>query len=94
MPKEKVKPVTEFRLGCIKAVVWENHTQNNGKVHNVTISRLYKDGNQWKDSSSFGRDDLLLVAKVVDMTHTWICTQGRQQNGSQNHEQDSSQEGF
>jgi len=94
MPKEKVKPVTEFRLGCIKAVVWENQTQNNGKVFNVTISRLYKDGNQWKDSSSFGRDDLLLAAKVLDMTHTWVCSQGHQQNGSQNHEQDSSQEGF
>jgi hypothetical protein len=36
-------PVHEVRLGRIKAAVWENTTEN-GVRHNVTISRLYKDG--------------------------------------------------
>ena len=95
MPKEKVKPVTEFRLGCVKAVVWENPTPNNGKAYNVTVGRIYKDGNQWRDSSSFGRHDLPLLAKVVDMAYEWTFTQGRQQNGSQDGEQNgSSHEGF
>ena len=56
----------------------------------MTISRLWKDGAQWKDSTSFGRDDLPLLAKVADMVHTWIFTQNQDQNGSQNHEQDGS----
>ena len=30
----------------------------------VTLSRLYRDGGPWKSSDSFGRDDLLLAAKV------------------------------
>ena len=47
-------PVHEVRLGRIKAAVWENTTEN-GVRHNVTLSRLYKDGTQWKDSASFGR---------------------------------------
>ena len=38
----------------------------------MTFSRLYKDGNNWKDSTSFGRDDLPLLAKVADQAHTWI----------------------
>jgi hypothetical protein len=38
----------------------------------VTISRSYKDGDDWKETTSFGRDDLPLVAKAVDMAHTWI----------------------
>ena len=67
-------PVHEVRLGRIKAAVWENTTEN-GVRHNVTISRLYKDGNQWKDSSSFGRDDLPLVIKVADQAHNWIFHQ-------------------
>ena len=33
---------------------------------------LYPNGDKWKASDSFGRDDLPLVAKVVDMPHTWI----------------------
>ena len=54
-------------------VVWVNETEN-GLRHNVTISRLYRDEQQgqWKDSTSFGRDDLPLVAKVADQAHSWI----------------------
>ncbi|MCR9294826.1 MAG: hypothetical protein NXI32_19065 [bacterium] len=65
------KPVHEIRFGRIKAAIWENDTQN-GTRHNVTVSRIYKDADQWKDSTSFGRDDLPLVAKVVDQAHSWI----------------------
>jgi hypothetical protein len=73
--KTKARPVKEFRLGRIKAAVWENATQN-GPRHNVTVSRIYKNGDQWKDSGSFGRDDLPLVSKVADLAHTWIHTEG------------------
>ena len=67
-------PVHEVRLGRIKAAVWENTTEN-GVRHNVTICRLYKDAEKWKDSSSFGRDDLPLVMKVADQAHDWIFNQ-------------------
>lgn len=74
-PADKNRPVHEVRLGRIKAAIWENDTQN-GTRHNVTVSRLYKDGDAWKDSNSFGRDDLPLVAKVADLAHTWIFSHG------------------
>ena len=73
------KPVHEVRLGTIKAAIWANDTQV-GVRHNVTFSRLYKDGESWKTSDSFGRDDLLILAKVADQAHTWICQIG--QNGN------------
>ena len=65
------KPVHEIRLGCIKAAIWANETQV-GIRHNVTVVRLYKDGDNWATSDTFGRDDLPLLAKVADMAHTWI----------------------
>ena len=66
------KPIHEIRLGRIKAAVWENETEN-GVRFGVTLSRLYKNGkDEWKDSTSFGRDDLPLVEKVCHMTHLWI----------------------
>lgn len=74
MSSAKTRPIHEVRLGRIRAAIWENDTQN-GTRHNVTVSRLYKDGDQWKDSTSFGRDDLPLVAKVVDQAHSWIFEQ-------------------
>jgi hypothetical protein len=70
------KPVKEIRLGRIKAAIWENETAN-GSRHNVKVVRLYKDGEEWKDSDSFGRDDLLVVGKVLDMAHTWIFEHGQ-----------------
>ncbi len=74
---EKTRPVHEVRLGRIRAAIWENETQN-GTRHNVTVSRLYKDGDEWKDSTSFGRDDLPLVAKVADQAHSWIFGLGQE----------------
>ncbi len=72
MPQQtKQKPVHEVRLGAVKAAIWENQTDN-GTRFNVTVSRIYKDGEQWKSTDSFGRDDLLLLGKVVDQAHTWI----------------------
>ena len=69
--KQKTRPVHEVRLGVVKAAIWANDTDN-GVRHNVTVSRIYKDGDEWKDSTSFGRDDLPLVAKVCDKAHDWI----------------------
>jgi hypothetical protein len=77
IPMPKQKPVHEIRLGRIRAAIWENNTQN-GTMHSVTITRLYKDDSGWKDSTSFGRDDLPLVAKVADLVHTWIFQQNQE----------------
>ena len=77
---EKVRPVHEVRLGRIKAAIWENETQT-GLRHNVTVQRIYKDGDDWKTSDSFGRDDLPLIQKVADLAHTWIYEQA-QENGA------------
>ena len=74
--QNKPRPIHEVRLGHIKAAVWRNETEV-GVRYNATFSRLYKDGDQWKSTESFGRDDLLLLAKVANHTHSWICTQNQ-----------------
>lgn len=71
MENEKTKPVGEVKFGSIVASIWKNESKN-GAYYNVTISRLYKDGDNWKRSENFGRDDLLTVAKAADLAHTRI----------------------
>ena len=68
---DNAKPVHGIRLGRIRAAIWENDTAN-GARHAVTFERLYKDDGEWKQTKSFDRDDLLVVAKVADLAHTWI----------------------
>jgi len=75
----KQKPIHEVRLGAIKAAVWKNDTQN-GVRYNTTFSRLYKDGEEWKTTDSFGRDDLLVLAKVADRAHSWIHEQSQEED--------------
>lgn len=74
----KTKPLHEMRLGSIKAAIWKNET-NNGPRYNATFSRLYRDSDEWKSADSFGRDDLLVLAKVADQAHSWICEQSQQE---------------
>jgi hypothetical protein len=69
---EKKKPVHEIRLGKVRAAIWENETDGGAIRYSVSFSRLYKDSEQWKDSSSFGRQELLLLVKVADLAHTFL----------------------
>ena len=70
------KPVHEIRLGAVKAAIWANETKH-GLRNAVTFQRVYKDGDEWKTSDSFGRDELPLLMKVADLAHTWIYQEGR-----------------
>ena len=74
------KPVAEIRLGSIKAAIWRNEAENVVR-HNVTFQRLYKEGDKWKRTQNFSRDDLLVLAKVADLAHTRIYQ--LQQEGQQ-----------
>ena len=74
-PYRPEKPVHQVRMGLIRAAIWAN-VNAGGTWYNVTFARLYKDGgNEWKSSDHYGRDDLLLLAKVADRVHSWIFQQ-------------------
>ena len=70
-PAPKNQPVHEVRLGGIKAAIWQNQTEA-GLRYNVTFERLYHQEGEWRSTTSFGRDDLLLLRKVADLAHSWI----------------------
>ena len=66
-------PIKTLRLGRIKAAVWENGADQRA-FFNVTFARTYMDEEKrFHDTDSFGRDDLLLLAKLADQAHTFIC---------------------
>ena len=70
------RPVHEIRLAQIRASIWTNQASGSRRWYSVSISRVYRDGDAWKDSTSFGRDDLPLVAKAVEMAYAWIWRAG------------------
>lgn len=64
-------PAHEIRIGLIKATIWGNHSKH-GVNYVVTFVRLFKNGTEWKESTRFGRDDLLVASKIADLAHSWI----------------------
>lgn len=69
----KNRPVQTIRIGSIKAAIWANDGSQGGVFYSVTFVRVYKDGQgQWQTADTFGRDDLLVLAKVADLAHSWI----------------------
>ena len=65
------KPIAEVRIGRVKAAIWPNETEGRTR-HNVTFSRLYRDGEKWKRTQSFSRNDLLVLAKVADQARSRV----------------------
>lgn len=71
------RPAHTIRYGTIRAAIWRNVVDLGAasrETYGVTFSRLYKDdANQWRDSASFGPEDLLVVAKAADEAYSWIA---------------------
>ncbi len=72
------KPVFEIRRGLIKVRIWQRKTKN-GVRFSLTVVRLFRNGDQWKESTRLGRDDIPLVRLLLDKAHTWILNQGGEQ---------------
>jgi hypothetical protein len=67
------KPAHKIRSGTLEVTIWKNDGSN-GAWYSVTPRRSYKQGEEWKESDSFGFDDLLTLAKLFDLAHSWIMT--------------------
>src|SRR5262249_4090092 len=67
----KPQPIKTLRAGRIQAAIWENHSDK-GTYYNVTVNRSSKEGDTWKSTASFGRDDLLVLAQLLGSAYTFI----------------------
>ena len=69
------KPAYKIRMGVLQVTIWRNHSEK-GNWYSVIPARSYKQGDDaWKETDSLGADDLLTMAKLLDLAHTWIMHQ-------------------
>jgi hypothetical protein len=81
------KPAKKIQLGSIRATIWENASDKGASWFNVELTRSYKDGDEFKDSTSFSHNDLPVVSKAIDFAYQWIWNQkaksgAKSKNGS------------
>ncbi len=63
MPNERA-PVDSFRYGAVSAAIWRNETDK-GAFYNVTFARTYRQGDDLKNASSFGFNDLHAIERLA-----------------------------
>ena len=69
------QPAHKIRIGVLQVTIWRNHGEK-GNWYSIIPSRGYKQGDDtWKETDSLGSDDLLAMAKLLDLAHTWIMHQ-------------------
>ena len=73
-PNPMAKPAFEISRGLIKVRIWQRKTKN-GVRFSLTVVRLFRNGDQWKESTRLGRDDIPLVRLLLDRAHTWLLNQ-------------------
>ena len=70
------KPIHQIQLSAIRAAIWLNTSEKSGESwFTVTVTRSYRDKEQLKDTTTFRRDDLPIVSKVLELAYTWIWEQ-------------------
>lgn len=72
------EPALELHHGLIKVRVWRR--QSNGRSRfTLSVVRLYRNGDEWKESARLGRDDIPLVRLALDEAYLWMLTSGGMQ---------------
>ena len=73
-----MKPERVFRIGAISASVFVNEVDGEGgkrTVRNVNLQRRFKDGDEWKSSSSFALADLPAAIAVLNLAFDHVAKQ-------------------
>ncbi|MGE0608312.1 MAG: hypothetical protein AB7O62_14545 [Pirellulales bacterium] len=69
------KPTKVFRLRGISARVFENHSRIDGRdvcIHKVTLQQFYRDGDEWKLTNYFTRDNLPIARLLLERAWHFI----------------------
>lgn len=76
------QPEKTFRMGLVSASIFVNEIEgNDGKRktrrsrRNVVLQRSYKDGDDWKQTNSFGLGDMPAAIRVLELAQTYVESQ-------------------
>lgn len=72
------KPVQTYRLHGVSVSIFANPTKTDGKdtvFYKVSIQRTYKDGDEFRTTNSFSRDDLPIVELLARRASDYILAQ-------------------
>jgi len=75
MPNENKKPVFTKRAGSLSVTCWKNTAVKDGKEfdnYSFVVTRGYKDGEEWKNTSSLRINDLPKIKILLNEAYKEI----------------------
>ncbi len=66
--EKKEQPTTKIRIGAISIAGWK-HSSDKGDWMSYEMQRSYKDGDEWKNTSSFRRDDIPKMVLALNLAY-------------------------
>ena len=70
-PQEPNKPVQVYRARGVKISVFENRAGDN-VFYKTAIQRIYREGEEWKTTTSLSRDDLPIAQHLLQKAWEFI----------------------
>ena len=72
-----MKPEKVFRIGLVSASIFVNEVETDSgtkKLRNVNLQRRYRDGDEWKTTTSLGLSDLPVAMAVLDLATKHVAS--------------------
>jgi len=70
-----MKPEKVFRIGSVSASIFVNEVDGEGgkrQLRNVNLQRRYRDGDEWKSSTSFSLAELPCAMRVLELAQQHV----------------------
>lgn len=82
--RESNRPVKSFFRRGVRVSVFANPAKVEDRdeiFHKTVVTRAYKDGDEWKSTSSLGREDLPIASMLLTKAWEWILEAESNGNG-------------
>lgn len=85
-------PIDKIRIGNLTATIWQNFDAQGQPFYVCTFSRSYTDAEgNWHDAPTFGRGDLLRLAKLSYQADSRIESLVQENRGNTNQDEANQQ---
>jgi hypothetical protein len=68
---KKSGPAEVISKGSVKAKIWKN-SGSSGEWYSASLSRSYKQGDEWKETNCFGQKELPKAIEALSEAKAWI----------------------
>ena len=65
-------PIKKFSAGGIQVAVWENEGKDGRTFNTVSFDRRYKDGEEWKSTTSLKTNDIPKAIIALQKTYEYL----------------------